>query len=121
MASSLVGVITLVALGGWHSRNRRHPNWSVAPEARFYITMGYPAVAIAVYWLMNAPAATGLDWALGNLWALAAMTSFVYGFNALNAESERQDLVTRAVESILDPADESPLIAARHASGQAIP
>ena len=104
IGSSLVGIITVVALGGWHLRNRRHPNWSVCPDGRFYITIGYPAVVIALYWLVNSSTTAGLEWALGNLWALGAMAAFVYGFNALNAVSERQNLIGRAVESMPDPA-----------------
>ena len=49
MGSSLAGVIVLVGLGLWHLRTRRHPNWSSCPDGRFYITIGYPAVVIAVY------------------------------------------------------------------------
>jgi hypothetical protein len=104
IGSSLVAIITVVALGGWHLRNRRHPNWSVCPDGRFYITIGYPAVVIALYWLVNSSTTAGLEWALGNLWALGAMTAFVYGYNALNAVSERQNLIGRAVESMPDPA-----------------
>ena len=90
MESSLAGVVTLVALGLWHLRNRRHPKWSVCPDGRFYIIIGYPAVVIAVYWLLNSPTTAGVEWALGNVWALGAMTAFVYGFNTLNAVAERQ-------------------------------
>ena len=114
MGSSLAGVITLVALGLWHLRTRRHPNWSTCPDGRFYITIGYPAVVIAVYWLLNSPTATGLEWALGNLWALGAMSSFVYGFNALDAESERQpssDLRHRVHTASRRPPSDAPLSA----------
>lgn len=107
MGSSLVGIITVVALGGWHLRTRRHPYWPVSPDGRFYITIGYPAVVIAVYWLVNSSTTAGLEWALGNLWMLGAMTAFVYGFNALNAVSERQNLIGRAVESIPDATSEA--------------
>lgn len=102
MATSLAAVVTLVALGLWHLRIRRHPVWFTCPDARFYITAGYPAVVIAVYWLMSSSTISGLEWVLGNLWALGAMTAFVYGFNALNAEYERQTLAAFDVESIPD-------------------
>jgi hypothetical protein len=102
--SSLVAIITVVALGGWHLRNRRHPNWSVCPDGRFYITIGYPAVVIALYWLMNSSTTAWLEWVLGSLWAVGAMTAFAYGYNALNAVSERQNLIGPAVESMPDPA-----------------
>jgi hypothetical protein len=103
MAPSLAALITLVALGVWHLRVRRHPSWLTCPDGRFYITVGNPAVVIAVYWLTNSSTIGGLEWALGNLWALAAMSAFVYGFNALNAESERTILSDLDVESIPEP------------------
>ena len=103
MASSLAVLITLVALGVWHIRIRRHANWFTCPDGRFYITIGYPAVVIAVYWLTNSATIGGLEWALGSLWALGAMSTFVYGFNALNAESEGTYLSDFDVESIPEP------------------
>jgi hypothetical protein len=87
MASTTAAVVTVVVLAIWHLRTRRHPNWFHGKDGRFYITLGYPAVAIAVYWLVEATRSTDWAWALGNLWALAAMTFFVYGFNALNGDT----------------------------------
>jgi hypothetical protein len=103
MASSLVALITVVALGVWHIRIRRHASWWTCPNGRFYITLGYPAVLIAVYWLANSSTIGGLEWALGNLWALGAMSAFVYGFNALNAESDRTNVSNLDMESIAEP------------------
>jgi hypothetical protein len=105
MATSLAAVVTLVALGTWHLRTRRRPSWFTCPDGRFYITLGYPAVIIAVYWLTNSPKIGGFEWVLGNLWALGAMIAFVCGFNALNAESERQALSHLDIESV--PASET--------------
>jgi hypothetical protein len=105
MATSLAAVITLVALGSWHVRTRRHPSWFTCPDGRFYITAGYPAVAIAVYWLMNSSTIGGFEWALGSLWALGAMTAFVYGFNALGAGGERRTFSELDIESV--PASET--------------
>ena len=103
MAPSLAALITLVALGVWHLRIRRHPSWRTCPNGRFYITAGYPAVVIAVYWLINASTIGGIEWALGHLWALASMFAFVYGFKALNAETESTNLSDLDVESIPEP------------------
>jgi hypothetical protein len=89
MSSTLVGIVMVAALVGWHLHTRRHSNWSVCPDGRFFISLGYPAVAIAMYWMLDAPTHTGLEWLLGNLWALAAMICFVHGFNALNAAWDR--------------------------------
>jgi uncharacterized membrane protein len=102
MGSTIAVIITVVALCGWHPRTRRHPAWRVSADARFYITAGYPLVMIAVYWLMQSTSATamGWEWALGNLWALVAVISFVYGFNSLHIASEQQQSTSRAIESI---------------------
>ena len=83
MSSTVAAILTVVALTGWHLRTRRHPCWSASADGRFYIVAGYPAVALAVFWLVGAATTTGWEWAIGNAWALAAMVSFVYGFNAL--------------------------------------
>ena len=103
METSLAAVITLVALGAWHLRTRRRPSWFTCPDGRFYVTLGYPAVVIAVYWLTNSPTIGGFEWTLGNLWALGAMIAFVTGFNALNAESERQALSHLDTETTPQP------------------
>ena len=89
MVSTIAAVVTVVALVIWHFRTRRHPNWSHSTDGRFYITLAYPAVAIAVYWLVQAINAADWMWMVGNLWALAAMILFVYGFNALNNDTSR--------------------------------
>ena len=107
MGSSLAGVIVLVGLGLWHLRTRRHPNWSLCPDGRFYITIGYPAVVIAVYLLPDSATHTGLEWAIGNLWALGAMVSFVYGFNTLHCAPEQQQHTSLAIESIPPTASET--------------
>ncbi len=80
-----VGIALIVVLGGWHLRTRRHPNWHRNSLARFYITVGYPLIAIAVYLLVVATGTGSWDWALGSLWALIAAVCFVLGFQHLNA------------------------------------
>ena len=107
MSSTIAAILTVAVLAVWHLRTRRHPCWSATADARFYIVAGYPAVAIAVFWLVDATTATGWDWALGNLWALVAMVSFVYGFNALHRACEQQQQVSQTIESITPPADEA--------------
>jgi hypothetical protein len=84
MASTIAAIAMVAMLGAWHLRIRRHANWRFSSDGRFYITLGYPAVAIAVYWLT--PSASGTDsmWILGTLWSFAAMVCFVRGFDALN-------------------------------------
>jgi hypothetical protein len=100
MGGSIVAVVAVVVLTAWHLRTRRHPSWSVSADGRFFIYMGYPMVAIAAYWLTASPTATAWEWALGNLWALAAMISFVYGFNALNRATVHRRAGSRAIETI---------------------
>jgi hypothetical protein len=100
MSSIAAAILTVVVLGAWHLRTRRHPCWSASADARFYIVMGYPATAIAVFWLVEATAATAWEWVIGNLWALAAMVAFVYGFNALHRTHDQQQRTSRAIETI---------------------
>jgi hypothetical protein len=107
MSSTIAAILTVAVLAVWHLHTRRHPCWSATADARFYIVAGYPAVAIAVFWLVDATTATGWDWALGNLWALVAMVSFVYGFNALHRAHEQQQQASQAIESITPPSDEA--------------
>src|SRR6478609_3125239 len=83
MGSAVAAVLTVGILTVWHLRTRRHPSWSASATGRFYITIAYPAVAIAVYWLSQVTTLDGWSWAFGNLWARAAMVMFVLGFDAL--------------------------------------
>jgi hypothetical protein len=103
MSSTIAGILTVAVLAAWHLRTRRHPGWSASADARFYIGMGYPALAIAIYWLVQSTTTTGWEWAIGNLWALVAMISFVYGFNALHRACEQHQRASRAIESISPP------------------
>ncbi len=85
MGSTIATVAMVTALAGWHVQTRRHANWPFSADARFYITAGYPLVAIAFYFLSRATSDTDWACALGNMWALVAMVAFVCGFDALNA------------------------------------
>lgn len=113
MGSTVAAILTVATLTVWHLRTRRHPCWSTSPSGRFYITAGYPAVAIAVFWLVDASiratttTTVGWEWAIGNLWALVAMVSFVYGFNALHCACEKQRQAAQAIESIDSTGDEA--------------
>jgi hypothetical protein len=84
MESTITAVAVVAVLGAWHLRNRRHPGWRASPDGRFAVLLGYPLLVIAVYWMSAAPHVTAWEWVLGNAWALAAMVSFVVGFDALN-------------------------------------
>jgi hypothetical protein len=92
MSSTLTAVAVIVLAGVWHLHNRRHAGWRASPEGRFYVCLGYPLVAIAVYWLTTAPATTTWEWAVGNAWALGAAMSFVTGFGALNRVMEMETI-----------------------------
>ncbi len=76
MESTVSALAVLAVLTAWHLRNRRHPGWLASPDGRFYIFCGYALVAIAAYWLQEAPTATAWEWAFGNLWALAGMVAW---------------------------------------------
>lgn len=99
MTEPATAVVALVLLWLWHLHNRCHPGWPVSADGRFYVLSGYPTLIIAGYWLTTAPSNTASEWALGNAWAIVAMVSFVYGFNALNAVEGRQQSVSEAIES----------------------
>jgi hypothetical protein len=100
MESTIAAVAVLGVLSVWHLHNRRHPGWRASPEGQFFICAGYPLVMIAVYWMTSAPRATAWEWALGNAWALVAMLSFVYGFEALNRVTAQHAWLSQAVETI---------------------
>ena len=85
MHTTLVGIAVILALGAWHLRIRRHPNWRHSGDARFYITLGYPLVGIAVFFLANAVGHTDVNWLIGMGWALLSTSLFVYGCQALNS------------------------------------
>lgn len=102
MLSTTTAIAVTVVLGAWHLHNRRHAGWQASADGRFYILCGYPLVAVAAYWLTTAPTATAWEWAMGNAWALAAVMSFVAGFNALNsvtAEHARAAVQMETIES----------------------
>ena len=103
MESTITAVAIVIALGIWHMHNRRHPGWRASDEGRFYICIGYPLIVIACYWLVAAPTATAWEWALGNLWALAAMVAFLCGFDALNTATARHAQIAQQLETV-DPA-----------------
>jgi hypothetical protein len=100
MGSTIVGLATILGLGGWHLRIRRRPNWRYCPEGRFCITLGHAAVVIGVYWLTESTTGADWEWALGNFWAFAAMVSFVLGFNTLNGVAKQQQATSASLESI---------------------
>ncbi|WNG88984.1 hypothetical protein C6A87_007245 [Mycobacterium sp. ITM-2016-00317] len=103
MLSIIAAVAVVVVLSVWHLYNRRHAGWQASADGRFFICCGYPLVAVATYWLTTAPAATTWEWVVGNAWALAAVMSFVVGFNALNAVTAEHARAAARIETI-DPA-----------------
>lgn len=100
MESTATAIAVLVVLTGWHLHNRRHPGWRASAEGRFNIYSGYFLVMIAVYWLTSAPTMTDWEWALGNVWALGAMTAFVYGFGALDRVTAQHAWLSQMMEAI---------------------
>ncbi|MDW5612023.1 hypothetical protein [Mycolicibacterium sp. D5.8-2] len=101
MESTITAVVIIVVLSLWHLRNRRHPGWLASDDGRFYVLSGYPLVAVAAYALTAAPTATTWEWALGNLWALAAMVAFVWGFESLNRATALHAERSQAYESVI--------------------
>ncbi|MHA0286148.1 hypothetical protein ACXYX3_06795 [Mycobacterium sp. C3-094] len=100
MDTTVTALAVLVALTLWHLRNRRHAGWLASADGRFFVFSGYALVAIAAYWLQSASTATTWEWAFGNLWALAAMVSFVAGFGHLNRATAAHAWAAQQVEAI---------------------
>lgn len=100
MHGPVAAVGILVGLGLWHLHNRRHPGWQMSADGRFFVLSGYPTLMIAMYWLTQAPGQTAWEWAVGNVWTIVSMVSFVYGFNALNAVPAHQQAASQAIESL---------------------
>lgn len=100
MESTITAVAIVLALSAWHLHNRRHAGWRASEQGRFLVLCGYSLVAIAAYWLVTAPTATTWEWALGNLWALAAMLAFVSGFELLNRTTSEHAERAQALESV---------------------
>ncbi len=94
VTTTTVGIVMVLVLGAWHFHTRRHPNWRTSPDARFYITLGYPLVAVAVFFLANAIDNTDVGWAIGMAWALVSTSLFVYGFQALNGPAAQGPTTT---------------------------
>lgn len=100
MESTFVAAAIVAALLLWHRHNRRHPGWQASDAGRFYVFCGYSLVAVAAYWLYTAPQATTWEWAFGNMWALLAMVSLVWGYESLNRATARHAEWAQEIESI---------------------
>lgn len=100
MDTTITALAVLFVLALWHLHNRRHAGWLASPDGRFFVFSGYALVAIAAYWLESAPTATTWEWALGNLWGLAAMIAFVMGFGHLNRVTADHAWAAQQVEML---------------------
>ncbi|MBB2991303.1 hypothetical protein FHR72_002787 [Mycolicibacterium iranicum] len=105
MQSTITAVATVAALLVWHQHTRRHPGWRACDGGRFSVYCGYSLVAIATYWLVEAPTTTTWEWAMGNAWALAAMVAFVRGFDALNRVTAQHAERAQALEALSSSPD----------------
>lgn len=107
MFGQIVAVATVVFLCLWHIKTRRHPGWRKSRNGRFFVTMGYPSVTIAMYWLTQATVTTSLEWTIGICWAFVAMVFFVYGFESLAFDATVQQSTAR-VETPATPPPVAP-------------
>ncbi|MBV5245405.1 hypothetical protein KUF57_17830 [Mycolicibacterium sp. PAM1] len=98
MSSTLVAVLLVLGLSASHWRIRRHAGWTASARGRFLVFLGYPAVAVAAYWLCAA--STSWEWALAGGWALASAASFVAGFDALRRVTAQHAARAVAMETI---------------------
>ena len=105
MVTSVTAIVVAVALGLCDRRVRRHPAWDFSPRGRFYVSVSYPMIAIAAYFLMES--SNGTDWALALCvgWALAAITTFALGFIALNDVVHTHHTVSHSIETIPNPVE----------------
>jgi hypothetical protein len=87
MGSTIAAIATIAGLALCHLRIRQHPGWRSSSDARSSITLGYPLVAIAVYWLAQSWHGADWAWMMGSGWAIVAMVAFVHGFKLLAVES----------------------------------
>jgi len=104
MTSTISAIAVVAVLSAWHLHNRKHAGWRASADGRFYLFCGYALIAIAAYWLVTAPTATAWEWAFGNIWALAAMVAFVFGFGHLNHVTAEHAWAAQQVEEI-EPSD----------------
>lgn len=102
MVTSVTAIVVAVALGLCDRRVRRHAGWDFSPRGRFYVSIGYPMVAISAYFLMES--SSGAAWALALClgWALAAVTVFVLGYTALDDVIRHHHSVSHSIETISD-------------------
>jgi predicted membrane channel-forming protein YqfA (hemolysin III family) len=103
MFGQIVAVATVVLLCSWHMKTRTRPEWKESRNGRFFVTLGYPSVTFAMYWLTQATVTTSLEWTLGVSWAFVAMIFFVYGFESLALEAAEQQSAPRPDQSAARP------------------
>ncbi|CAN5412029.1 hypothetical protein BH11ACT7_BH11ACT7_33560 [soil metagenome] len=105
MVTSVTALVVAVALALCDRYTRRHPAWPLSARGRFYISCGYPMVAIAAYFLVGFSPDTNWGWAIGLAWGAGAVAAFLRGFTALNDVLHRHQAVSQSLESIPDPAE----------------
>lgn len=105
MVTPVTAILVAIALGLCDRQFRRHPAWDVCPRGRFYVSISYPMIAIAAYFLMESSNGTAWAWALCLGWALAAITVFAIGFAALSDVVRQHHTVSQSIETIPDPVE----------------
>lgn len=104
MVTTVTAIAVAAGLLAVHRHIRRHPAWAVSARARFCVSIGYPMVAIAAYFVVAAPAQTGWDWVFGLAWAVAAIASFTAGLTALGRVLRGQHNAAMSMETITQTA-----------------
>ena len=98
MSSTIVAIAVIIGSCAVHARVRRHAGWTTSARGRFLMFLGYPASAVAAYWLTTA--STGWEWMLGVGWALAAAACLAAGFAALRRVTVEHAARSVALETI---------------------
>jgi hypothetical protein len=104
MVTTVTAIAVALALLAVDRYIRRHPAWGVSGHARFCVSIAYPMVVIATYFLAAVPTQTGWDWVFGLVWAVAALVSFATGFEALRRVLRRQRRASLSIETITQTA-----------------
>ena len=104
MVTPVTAIAVAVALALCDRRFRRHPAWDFSPRGRFYVSISYPMIAVAAYFLMESSNGTAWAWALCLGWALAAISVFAIGYAALSDVVRQHHTVSHSIETI-DPVE----------------
>lgn len=89
MGSQITVIAVVVALALWHMRLRRHPNWAISEDGRFYLSTGTWTLLITLYWYLQAQLEPNWVWQIWPILAVASGLLLLHGLNALDVTPDR--------------------------------